>query len=71
MVMQLRDELPTLDNVWVALANMYLRMNRKADALSAIRKAVELNPANKRQLPRNTNFESLRTDPEFLRIVGQ
>ena len=70
-VLALRDGLPMKDNIWVALASMYLRMDRKADALEAIRRAVELNPANKRQLPRNTNFESIRTDPDFLRIVGQ
>ncbi len=71
MVLALRDELPMKDNIWVALASMYLRMDRKADALEAIRRAVELNPANKRRLPRNTNFESIRDDPDFLRIVGQ
>ena len=71
MVVALRDESPMKDNIWVALAAMYLRMDRRADALEAIQKAVELNPANKCQLPRNTNFESIRTDPDFLRIVGQ
>lgn len=70
MMVALRDELPEKDNIWVALANMYLKMNRKTDALNAIRRAVELNPANKRQLPKNTNFESIKSDPEFLKIVG-
>ena len=70
MVLELRDELPMKDNIWVALASMYLQLDRKSDALEAIRKAVELNPANKRQLPRNRNFESIRTDPDFLNIVG-
>lgn len=65
-----RDKSPQNDNAWVALANIYLKMGRKADALDALRRAVELNPANKRQLPRNTNFESLHKDPAFLRIVG-
>jgi len=66
----LRDELPEKDNIWVALANMYLKMNRKVDAMSALRKAIELNPANKRQLQRNRNFESIHNDPEFLKLVG-
>lgn len=65
-----RDKSPQNDNAWVALANIYLKTGRKADALDALRRAVELNPANKRQLPRNTNFESLHKDPAFLRIVG-
>jgi len=69
MMLTLRDELPEKDNIWVALANMYLKMNRKADALSSLRKAIELNPANKRQLPKNRNFETIHNDPEFLRLV--
>ena len=39
-------------------------------ALSAIARAVELNPANKRQLQSNKAFESLYKDPAFLKIVG-
>ena len=33
------------------------------------RKAIELNPGARRNAQRNTNFTSLREDPEFLRIV--
>jgi uncharacterized Ntn-hydrolase superfamily protein len=65
-----RDKSPENDNAHVALANVFLKMNRKADALNTLRKAVEINPALKRQLPRNTNFDSINKDPEFLRIVG-
>ena len=60
---------PENDNAWVALANIHLRAGRKPAALDAIRKAVELNPGNKRQLPKNTNFASLTSDPAFLQIV--
>lgn len=74
MVLELREKIPEKDNVWIALAGMYLRMNRRPDALAAIRRAVELNPANKRPgsggLPRNPTFESLRGDPEWIRIMG-
>ena len=65
-----RDTSPENDNAWVALANVHLRAGRKADALAALRRAVELNPGNRRQLPRNQNFASLREDPEFRSIVG-
>jgi uncharacterized Ntn-hydrolase superfamily protein len=61
---------PGNDNTWVALANGYLKNNRKADSLTALRKAVELNPNNKQRLPTNTNFQSLLQDPEFKRIFG-
>src|SRR5262245_1673835 len=61
---------PENDNAYVALANIQLKMNQKPQALTTLRKAVELNPANKRQLPKNQNFKSLLDDPEFKRIFG-
>lgn len=60
---------PENDNAWVAIANIHLRAGRKTQALEAIRRAVELNPGNKRQLPRNQNFQSLASDAAFLAIV--
>jgi uncharacterized Ntn-hydrolase superfamily protein len=66
-----RDKSPANDNAWVALASAYLKMDRKADALSALRKAVDLNPGNKRQVPRNRNFEKLLADPDFVKIVSE
>lgn len=60
---------PENDNAWVAIANIHLRAGRKTQALEAIRRAVELNPGNKRQLPRNANFQSLASDAAFLAIV--
>ena len=70
ILLELRDAIPEKGQVWVALARMYLRMDRRADALSALERAVEINPRNKGQLPRNAAFEALHSDPEFLRIVG-
>jgi uncharacterized Ntn-hydrolase superfamily protein len=64
-----RDKSPDNDNAWIALANGYLKNNQRAEALDALRKAVELNPNNKTRLPENTNFQSLLKDPEFLKIV--
>jgi uncharacterized Ntn-hydrolase superfamily protein len=73
-LLQLRDKIPENDAVWIALGSLYLKLGRKADALAAVRKAVELNPANKRKgsggLPRNPSFESLRSDPEWIRIMS-
>jgi CubicO group peptidase (beta-lactamase class C family)/uncharacterized Ntn-hydrolase superfamily protein len=60
---------PENDNAWVAIANIHLRAGRRTQALEAIRRAVELNPGNKRQLPRNANFQSLASDAAFLAIV--
>ena len=65
------DTSPENDNAWVMLARVHLQAGRKADALEAIRKAVDLNPANRLQLSRNPAFEPLANDPEFLRIIGR
>jgi uncharacterized Ntn-hydrolase superfamily protein len=61
---------PENDNAWVALASMHLKAGRKPAAFDALRKAIEINPANRRQLPRHTSFESLREDPEFKKLTG-
>ncbi len=60
---------PENDNVWVALASIHLRAGRKPAAWDALRKAIDLNSANKRMLQRNRNFESVYTDPEFQKLV--
>jgi uncharacterized Ntn-hydrolase superfamily protein len=65
-----RDKSPDNDNAWVALANIHLKAGRKTEALAAIAKAIALNPANKRQIPKNRNFESLAQDPEFRRLTS-
>ncbi len=63
-----RDLAPESDNVWVGLAYLYLAMDRKTECFEALRNAVALNPANKTQLPKNANFDSIRLDPEFVKI---
>jgi Flp pilus assembly protein TadD len=65
-----REKAPTNDNALVTIARIHLQMGHKAEALTALRQAVELNPSNKSQLKVNRQFESLYTDPEFLSIVG-
>jgi uncharacterized Ntn-hydrolase superfamily protein len=64
------DLSPENDNAWVGLASIHLRAGRKPAALDALKRAVELNPANKRQLPKNRNFDALVADPEFRRLIG-
>lgn len=65
-----RDKSPEIDGNWVTLAEVHLRMGQKPLALAAIRRAVELNPANKKQLPLNKAFEQLSNDPEFRKIIS-
>lgn len=65
-----REKSPEYDEAWVAWAATELRAGRKSTALDGVKKAIELNPANARQLPTNRAFESLWTDPEFRRLTG-
>ena len=65
-----RDKSPENDNAWVALAEIYLGLERMADVFSTLERAVALNPSRKQTLLRDDDFESLRHDPDFLRIVG-
>ena len=65
-----RDKSPENDEAWVVLAATELGAGRKSGALDALRRALDLNPANKRQLPRNPNFESLISDPDFKKLIG-
>ena len=40
------------------------------DLNTLLLRAIELNASNKRQLPKDTNFEALSSDPEFKKLVG-
>ena len=64
-----RELAPDSDNAWVGLANVYLKLGRKPESVAALRRAIELNPAHRTELPKNANFESLRLDPEFQKIT--
>ena len=44
-----------------SLPTCSVRMGNRAEALDALRRAVELNPANKRQLPLNEVFAHFTT----------
>ena len=65
-----KDKSPEFDEAWVIWAVTELRTGRKASALSALGKAIELNPANKRWLLRNRNLEPLFADPDFKKLIG-
>ena len=61
---------PDFDAPILAIAEAYLRMGKKADALQALRTAVQVNPANKVLLPRQEAFASLKGDPDFMSIIS-
>ncbi len=54
----------------MTLAEALLRLQRKPEALTALRRAVELNPANRRQLPLSKAFEPLLADPAFKQVLA-
>ena len=64
-----RDKSATNDAAWVRIADIHLRIGQKAEAMAAIAKAVELNPANKKQLLRDDDFKAVRDDPAFRALV--
>lgn len=66
-----REKSPEYDEAWVTWAATELGAGRVRTALDGVRKAIELNPANARQLPRNRNFEVLWQDPEFRTLTGR
>lgn len=70
LFVQARDLAPTSDNAWIALANGYLKNNQRTEGFAALKKAIELNPNNKKRLLTNQNFQALRQDPEFLKLTG-
>lgn len=61
---------PELDGGWVTLASIHLRRGARVEALEALARAIDLNPANRRQLPANPSFTALADDPEFKRLVS-
>ena len=60
---------PGDDGPWVTLAEIHLREGNRSEALDALATAVELNPANRTQLPRNAAFAELHEDPDFQALV--
>ncbi|MCZ6490096.1 MAG: DUF1028 domain-containing protein [Acidobacteria bacterium] len=55
-----RDRSRENDNAWVALANVYVKMDRNQEAGEAFGRAIELNPANRVRLRRDSRYEALR-----------
>lgn len=64
-----REKFSDNDTAWVAIADIDLRLGKKTEALQALRMAVAINAANKRQLKNDSRFKSLYEDPEFVKIV--
>jgi uncharacterized Ntn-hydrolase superfamily protein len=71
LLLAARDKSPANDNAWMALASAYLKSGQKSEALAALAKAIEINPSARRQAQRNTNFATLRDDPQFVAMMNE
>ncbi len=65
------EKSPENDNVWVALAEIYLDLGREAEVFEALERAVDLNPGRRRTLLTDDDFAQIRDDERFLRLVGR
>ena len=57
----------------MSMAQAYLLMGNKAQALAELKIAVDMNPWNKGQLRYkggDQRFASIKDDPEFLKIIA-
>jgi uncharacterized Ntn-hydrolase superfamily protein len=65
-----REKSPEYDEAWLAWAATELASDRKASAIDGLRRAIDLNAVNRRQLPRNRTFEALWSDADFIRLTA-
>jgi len=59
------------DRGYYELAAVCSQRGDRAGAVSNLRRAIELNGANKVQALNDTDFDSLREDPEFMDLLGK
>ena len=62
---------PENDVAWLALARTALAQGDRARTLEALRRAVDLNPANRRQVAEASVFAPLRGDEAFRALVDE
>ena len=61
---------PQHATVWANKGCAYALQNDKNQALEALQKAIEIDPGYKEKALTNEDFQSLRDDPDFKRLVG-
>jgi Flp pilus assembly protein TadD len=62
---------PDDDRCHYFLACAYAEKGDAAKAIASLRRAIELNPASKQEAAKDDDFNFLRTNPEFQRLVGK
>ena len=51
-------------------AAAYAHAEERADAVQWLKRAIQLNPALGREAQQDEDFQSLRSDPDFLALTG-
>jgi uncharacterized Ntn-hydrolase superfamily protein len=57
---------PDNDNAWVALARVQVMVGAKTDAVTSLKKAAAINPANKVNMPKDPQFEELHKEMKII-----
>lgn len=61
---------PESEKILYAQATAYAQSGRREAALEALRRAIAANAANRHLAAKDDDFEALRSDEEFRRLVG-
>lgn len=64
------EQSPEIDGNWITLAEVHLRSERKTEAIAALAKSIEINPANRRELPLNKTFAPLLGEAGFKALTA-
>src|SRR5262245_7915950 len=56
---------PHWSDAWYNLGAVYAHLGERVNAVQALKKAIELNPALASEARQDRDFQSLRTDAEF------
>lgn len=62
---------PQSSDAFYNLAAAYANLGEKESAFTALRRAIELNPGLAAAAKKEQDFGRLRSDPEFLEILGR
>lgn len=61
---------PNFSEAYVVLAMLNTILNQKDEAIKNLKKAIELDPKNKEKAKTDKDFDNLRNDPEFKKLIS-
>jgi tetratricopeptide (TPR) repeat protein len=60
---------PSSGDAWYNLAATYARLQDKAQALAALQRALDVNPALAAEAQHNADFANVHEDPDFVTLT--